>query len=132
MTYVEFFKNKLECCIAQKTAELILLNDDLIINKKLENDINLLNLFTVVISDLDCNQKIPDSIISTVGNICGSSICFSCDSDDSEIIIEEWDEDTSNYETIWVAQYECCECDEDYVWIPIAECCERDQSEIEI
>lgn len=146
MNYVEYFKNKLECCISQKTAELIKLNNELIVNKKLENDINLLNLFTIVISDLDCNEEIPSNIRVAISSICGSSTCFNCDSNNSEIIIEEWDEDISQYETMWVAQYECCESDEDYIWVPLAECCEsqpfvwipfyecceKDESEIEI
>lgn len=130
MTYVEHIKNNLECCISKKTAEYIKLESELIVSNKLKNEIDLLNLFTLVLSDLDCDDEIPKNIKLSISNICGSSVCTDCESNDEQIIVEEWKEDVSKYETKWIPIVECCET---YIpetkWVPMIECCEVTEPE---
>lgn len=127
MSYVEQFKHNIECCVAKKTAALITLKSNLVSDPKLEKEINLLNLFSVVVSELDCDDVIPENIQIAVNALCGTSSCFECDSNNGKIIVEDWNEDISSYTTKWIALEECCELAPlpATKWIELQACCER-------
>lgn len=147
-------KHNLNCCLAKSTKELVKNSKSLIVDKDLIFKNKLLFLYSFVLENSECDAEISSDILHHINSLCGTDTCTNCKS--TEIVVETWIPDASNYQTIWkVADYECepaptkwvvadyiCEpkatswvvidacCEQRLIWQPVDFCCEQQCSTV--
>jgi hypothetical protein len=131
-------KEKIDCCLVNYAKQLAINKDYLIKDKELEFNTKLLFLYSFVLEG-DCDVPIDSKIIHQINNICGCDICTTCN-DNTNIVIEDWIPDESDYETAWRpvcfdcekdkiarrAIFDCCE--QEIAWRPVEFVCESDRT----